>query len=518
MHCSQRYFRENFHSLVAHDEPMYAANGARMTIGGLGTAGPFSDVLFLPDLRVNLISRKQAMRDGSRITLSPDAQIFTVVLPPNRTLKCIFDGTFWIWDDDSQFLRPDQMEQSLAVISAAEPTDHADWPMAATISHSGAVQEFLMLHFRLGHLNYTAMLRALQAMHAGFQHSFQNIHLEQLPRCSVCLRMKNKHLPISIVGRFVQPRPGLLFHMDLKTVRTRLINHEHYIVDIIDDNSAKPWIYCQEVRRLRHGSASIREHCVQASRDPLLCSADRQRWRADIARGPSLLCHERHPPGSSACLPPRIQQGGREVLRHSAVQDSLHAGVYSHAGILVEPGCSPRMPTDRRLPKGPRLDHPDWKWDGSLPDVSGFRTFGCRVYTHVNREIGTLDARGEEMRYLGCSHDSHFHHLYCAHDRRVFTTDDVTFVETDIQLPDYSGNMEIELAGQQRLTEDEQRQVDAHAERDDEVNWDQLQIPEQAELEADDDVVPPSLQTSVTARRTRSHPSLLSRRERATSP
>jgi hypothetical protein len=35
------YLRETFHSLVAHDEPMYSANGARMTIGGLGTAGPF---------------------------------------------------------------------------------------------------------------------------------------------------------------------------------------------------------------------------------------------------------------------------------------------------------------------------------------------------------------------------------------------------------------------------------------------------------------------------------------------
>jgi hypothetical protein len=56
------------------------------------------------------------------------------------------------------------MEQSLAVISAAEPTDNADhWPMAAIISHSGAVHEFLTLHFRLGNLNYTAMLRALQA-------------------------------------------------------------------------------------------------------------------------------------------------------------------------------------------------------------------------------------------------------------------------------------------------------------------------------------------------------------------
>jgi hypothetical protein len=51
------YLRETFHSLIAHDEPMYAANGARMTIGGLGTAGPFSDVLFLPDLPVNLFSQ-----------------------------------------------------------------------------------------------------------------------------------------------------------------------------------------------------------------------------------------------------------------------------------------------------------------------------------------------------------------------------------------------------------------------------------------------------------------------------
>jgi hypothetical protein len=60
-------------------------------------------------------------------------------------------------------------------------------------------------------------------------------------------------------------------------------------------------------------------------------------------------------------------------------------------------------------PKAPDWTTPDWKWDGSLPDVSGFRTFGCRVYTHVNREIGTLDARGEEMHYLGCSHDSNKH-------------------------------------------------------------------------------------------------------------
>jgi hypothetical protein len=54
--------------------------------------------------------------------------------------------------------------------------------------------------------------------------------------------------------------------------------------------------------------------------------------------------------------------------------------------------------------------------------------------------------------------------------------------------------MEIELLGLRRLTEDEQRQVDSHAERDDEVDWDQLQlssIPEPAELDDVDDVLPP---------------------------
>ena len=55
--------------------------------------------------------------------------------------------------------------------------------------------------------------------------------------------MKNKHCPVSNVGRFVQSRSGLLFHKDPKTVRTRSINHQHYVADIIDDNSGKAFIY-----------------------------------------------------------------------------------------------------------------------------------------------------------------------------------------------------------------------------------------------------------------------------------
>jgi hypothetical protein len=89
---------------------------------------------------------------------------------------------------------------------------------------------------------------------------------------------------------------------------------------------------------------------------------------------------------------------------------------------------------------------------------------GCRVYTHADSPLGTLDARGEDMRYLGCSHNTNLHHLYRACDRRVF------FVETDIQLPGLLRNLEIELAGLLPVTAEEERLIDAHAERDDEVN------------------------------------------------
>ena len=84
------------------------------------------------------------------------------------------------------------------------PTSLPSPSMLAVITHTGAVHEFLLLRFRLGHLNYNAMLRALQSgSWTGFHHSVKKIHLSQLPRCPVCLKMKdNKHRPVSNVGIF----------------------------------------------------------------------------------------------------------------------------------------------------------------------------------------------------------------------------------------------------------------------------------------------------------------------------
>ena len=44
------------------------------------------------------------------------------------------------------------------------------------------------------------MLRALSAgLWTGFRYSLKHIQLDQLPRCPICLRTKNKHRPRNIV-------------------------------------------------------------------------------------------------------------------------------------------------------------------------------------------------------------------------------------------------------------------------------------------------------------------------------
>jgi hypothetical protein len=106
---------------------MFAANGNPMTVGGVGEAGPFSKVLFLPDLQVNLFSQKQVRQEGATTSLSADASIFTVIIPgpPRGVFAFVFDGTFWIYEDaaqaDEAFFSASPLD-----ISAAVSTGHVE--------------------------------------------------------------------------------------------------------------------------------------------------------------------------------------------------------------------------------------------------------------------------------------------------------------------------------------------------------------------------------------------------------
>ena len=239
-------------------------------------------------------------------------------------------------------------------------------------------------------------------------------------------------------------------------MRTRSINHQHYVVDLIDDNSNMAFIFC-----LRRKSDALRD----ALQVFYTCQPHGITFFAlRIDNAGDLVSHEvQHYCADYGIHLPACMDGVAErffdtlLCMIRSIIEALHLPgfIWNYA---VHHACH----LLNNCPKYPSRHTPSFKWSGTIPDIAHHCVCGCKVNTHVNKPLGTLEARGEEIRYLRFSHEPHFYHLYRDRDSRVFTTNDVTFVESDIQLP--------ELAGLQDISDDDKRVVDVHADRDDEVD------------------------------------------------
>ena len=137
-------------------DQMLAANDTSMSVCGTGVAGSISNVLYLLDLQANLYSQKQAKREGASILLSDDGLVFTITTITGFKMEFKFYGTFWVWDDVVFNPSTSSVSDTVPIFLTQLPSQSA-----FNVAHNGAVHEFLLLHFRMGHLSYQAMLRGL---------------------------------------------------------------------------------------------------------------------------------------------------------------------------------------------------------------------------------------------------------------------------------------------------------------------------------------------------------------------
>jgi hypothetical protein len=227
---------------------MIAANGGTMRIHGVGRVGSLPNALLVTDIIENLFSMTQSQAEGSTISYSNAG--FLVQLRGGGT-PMLFRrmGAFYVWDDP---LHP----------KAPRPPQHA-----LALAHTAAVDEFLTCHFRLGHLNYVALYNGFKGGSlTGFHHSLKMVRVAMLPKCPICATSCAHHKRISDIeshahfwpmhelpeephadpvrhARALSPRPGLLFHTDLKTMKVKSIRGFRYFQVFVDDNSSKGWVY-----------------------------------------------------------------------------------------------------------------------------------------------------------------------------------------------------------------------------------------------------------------------------------
>ncbi|EFE49352.1 hypothetical protein NEIELOOT_01877, partial [Neisseria elongata subsp. glycolytica ATCC 29315] len=73
---------------------------------------------------------------------------------------------------------------------------------------------------------------------------------------------------------------------------------------------------------------------------------------------------------------------------------------------------------------------PQTAWDGTTPDVSQLRTFGCRVFVKdPSEKLGKFVVRTWDGIYLGPSEGGDGHRIYDPTTKRINDSRDVFFLE-----------------------------------------------------------------------------------------
>jgi transposase InsO family protein len=79
---------------------------------------------------------------------------------------------------------------------------------------------------------------------------------------------------------------------------------------------------------------------------------------------------------------------------------------------------------------------PQEAWSGEKPNLSHLRTFGCRAFAHVPKNLRSkLDSKAKACLYLGPSFNSPAHRLLDLETNRLITSRDVIFDESVLGLP-----------------------------------------------------------------------------------
>jgi hypothetical protein len=341
--------------------------------------------------------------------------------------------------------------------SNSVPNDTTDSALAAAVS--GAVHMFLLWHFRLGHINYAALYAAIQSGQlTGFPYSLVHVVLKYLPVCRICQLMKNRHRPILYHGRMHQLRSGLVYYCDAKTIRVKSYHGERYIFAFLDDHGMA-WIYLLKKKSdaLNYGLKKFVNEVTKPEHENNFTLI------GDNAGETTSLEFQLY------CINNSIRYAMIPAYRHqyNGVVERFFQTIWNMTLAMLETSCLPTylwgyalmyaLMIWNAVPRGPDMLSNNFRRYGIATDVSNLSIFGCKVFLHINRDIGrgTLEARGEEARLIAVSlTDPLKCYFFRPRDNRIVgPTDDYTKVEMDIQLPNYSGNMQEQLEALQPVTD-----------------------------------------------------------------
>ena len=371
----------------------------------------FTKVLFVPNLRTNLISVSRLVRDGFQVSFSSDG------CAVSKGDQAIAEGVY-----------RDRLYHLSGKVVTPPPTSRA--LVGAISTHSAKVQ---LWHQRLGHLSESSMQNLIKsyAVH-GMNLSPNEVSLSL---CEGCIQGKQHRAEFPSSSTSKASELLELVHSDIcGPMRSPSLSGSLYFITFIDDHSGYIKLYI-----IRHKSEAYEKflHYKRMSERQLGCKMKRFRtdngteylskeFKQELAD--SGIIHE-----TSTSYTPQ-QNGVAERSNRTLVESAramLHAQQLDHS-FWAEAVSTAAYIRNRVVSRSASVKGkcPLELWTGRKPTVNHLRVFGCVAYALIPKQLRTkLEPRSIKCIFIGYAETTKAWRLWDCAKEKLIISRDVVFDE-----------------------------------------------------------------------------------------
>lgn len=379
------------------------------------------DVLYVPDLTVNLLSVSRLISKGLSVLFDDEGG--TIINSDGDIIATasLFHGVYKL-DVQSNEFPQQQTEVSFTSANLALQYNQTLW------------------HRRLGHLNMRSMNLLKNSLADGI--TYQNSRVNK--PCAQCVLGKQTSLPFGKSSSRAKAKLEII-HTDLcGPMPVPSHNGAKYILTFTDDFTRKTWVYFLKAKSEVFNKFRIFQNLVEKQSDrSIKCLRSDNGKEYDNSKfhnffddiGVRHLTTVDYTPqqnGVAERVNRTLLEKARCMLFDANLPKSYWAEAVNHAAFLKN-----RSPS-RAIP-----DHtPEEMWSGERTNLVNLKIFGCKAYCHLPKvKRNKLDAKSKIMIFVGFCENSKAYRLIDPQNPTVFTkARDVIFDETSFLNKDPSLN------------------------------------------------------------------------------
>jgi transposase InsO family protein len=371
------------------------------TVNGVATQGVIKDVLYAPDVGVNLLSVASVTSHGYNVNF--------------------FGEDCEIEKDGVTFIVGRRFGQSLYLLDIS--TQSIQEAAKAAMANGAS---FEIWHERLAHVNYNTMrrmqkLNAVTGLNINGQASAET--------CEPCILGKMHRAPFP-KGRTKAEEVGGIIHSDLNEMNVATPSGKKYYAIFKDDLTGFKEIYF-----MKHKSEL--PDCFKAFQTKMFAATGRKPSILRTDGGGEFISNEFEKYLESegiihqSSCPHTPQQNGVAERDNRTTVEAIRTELQAKQlpPYLWAAAASYTVYTQNRILQGDSILTPYEQWYGKKPDVSHLRAFGTPAYVHIpdaNRR--KLDAKASKGIFIGYSETTKGWLVYTSSDHKVVISRDVKFL------------------------------------------------------------------------------------------